>query len=608
MGARSRVVGTVVAATVVLAASAGAGALSELTSRDEGFVIDRFERDVVVDTDGRLTVEERLEVTYLEPRRGIVRELPSASQAGPVVYDGVSVDRGEPDEPWNVALEPQENRDLLIRIGDPGVTLEPGAYPYRIGYTIDDLAFVQRDDPEAAEVRIDVPGSGWPTEVGPTVLRVELPDEPREVACVEGDRGATSTCPEPQVSGSEVVAEVGPFEPGQTATVAIELDAAAFDGDLPVASSTPLQESDALPQLPVPGPVAGMLLALLLALPLGGFEAVKTVLVYRDEETDAHLHDRVHPTASLQPPRDLPPAETAGLLLRRDQDALFLSTLVDLDQRGRIASRTIPATEGEGLEVVPAPPGREPSPADAPFVEALLPDDRPTRFDGEYDADVASRASAASDVAVRRARDVFATNGLEHDRGGLLRSTPFEVLLAFVGLGVAVLLGVAIAAVTPLALVAAIAIVLVVVIGWLVLRWIWRYQRLPLNSAGRDAVAHARSFEEYLRTVEAEQLEWAASQETVDQHHPAVTLLPYAIAFGLADSWYERFEEVLHREPVSSGGGDAAAVGTAWWATGTGFAGVQTARSGSMVDPAASSGGGGGGAGSGGGGGGGGSW
>ncbi|MEX0705592.1 MAG: hypothetical protein WD041_03145, partial [Nitriliruptoraceae bacterium] len=131
----------------------------------------------------------------------------------------------------------------------------------------------------------------------------------------------------------------------------------------------------------------------------------------------------------------------------------------------------------------------------------------------------------------------------------------------------------------------------------------WRHHRVPLNSEGRDATGHARAFRTFIETVEGDQLRWAAGRPGIGHRHPAVTLLPYAIALGLADSWFRRFGEVMAQFAAAS----TASGGVAWWASGTTFSAVRSAQAATVTAPSSSSSGGGGG-GSGGGGGGGGSW
>jgi uncharacterized membrane protein YgcG len=596
-----RIIASTLVVVFVLLVAAMVGGFVDQAGRDTAFTIDRFDRDVVVAPTGQVTVVEQLEVTFTTGRRGIFRDLPRDAQAGPVFYTVLGVDQGSPDQPWNYTVEPGEDNDTRIRIGDAAITLAPGTYTYRIGYQIDGLPFVEASDPDLVEVRLDVPGFAWPTDIGPTTLRVQMPGEVYEADCVAGTLRTTSGCDtQPQIDGQLVTAELGPFEPRRSATVSIIGDASAFGPGLREFEATPLRERTGIPQVPWPTWVITALFAWLVAMPLVAFETVKAVNVYRDVETDPRLHDRVHPTAIPAPPHGMAPPEVAGLLLKQNADALFLATLVDLDQRGVVTTSTSgkekkPTVEVHRASGVPVPP------LYSPYVAGLLPGNGSITFSGEYSSTVASKSSAAANAVVEVSKDVFEANGYLHQQGGALRKGWVKGLLLLGWMGLGAIFGAVVALVSPVPWVVTLGLLVLVLGGWATIRLLWRHERLPLNSAGRDAVGQARSFEEYLRTVEAEQLEWAADQPTIDQRHPAVALLPYAIALGLANSWYRRFGDLLQKAAPAAGG-----AGVAWWASQRSFQGVSSSRSSSVTAPSSSGGGGGGG--SGGGGGGGGSW
>jgi uncharacterized membrane protein YgcG len=612
MRTTGRTVLTLVLVAVVAGVAALVGLVTDLVGRDRAFTITDFDRQVAVGTDGTLAVTEVLAVTFHEERRGIFRDLPTDGPGGrgTVRVTDVRVDQGRDDEPWTWVTESAPDGGVRIRIGDAATWLSPGDYTYRLRYDLEDLTFRSGREPGRVQVRLDVPGFDWPTDIEQTSLTVTSHAAVVEVICVAGPRRSVRACdPPPTVDGTEVRASFGAFRPGASATVAVDLDAAAFAGaDLPTFREDPLDRRDGLPLLPVVPAVAGLIAALVLAVPFVVFEAVKARLVYRDVVTDPQLHDRAHPTAVFGPPHGFRPVEVAGLLLRRSGEPLLLGTLVDLDQRGIVRTEGAGTSKKPVLTVHAGPEGVEASRGDATFLRTLLPGRASLRFDGEYDKDASTRTQTATHELVRQARSVFADHGYEHDRGRSLRAAGNRALLAFAALVLLALLGLLLDIVLPIPGGAVAGIAGLVVAGWVLTRAVWRHERLPLNSEGRDAVGQARSFEEFLRTVESEQLEWAADQPAISHHHPAVSLLPYAIVLGLADSWYRRFGSVIE-ELAAAGVAGGAAAGTTWWATQGGFRSASQARSGTTTAPSSSGGSfGGGGGGSGGGGGGGGSW
>jgi hypothetical protein len=608
-----RSLATILIVAVVFALSAAIAVAVDTFGRDRAFTITALDREVDVATDGTLDVTETIEVTFHQQRRGIFRDLPRDGPrgGGTVVYRDVRVDRGDDAQPWNFVVETADNGDTRIRIGEATTFLTPGDYTYRLRYAIDGLTFRSDRDPTRVQVRLDVPGYDWPTDVEATWLTVTSPAQVLDVACVAGPRRTTRACdPAPSVDGDVVTASFDAFGPSQAATVAIDLAASAFTDDLPTFREQPLDRRPGiLPVVDLPAAIAGLVAALVLALPFLVLEGVQAALVYRDELTDPHLHDREHPTAVFGPPHDFRPVEVAGVLLRRKGESLLLGTLVDLDQRGTVTTQSREAGKKTVLTVKAGPDGVEATPGDAAFLRTLLPGRASIRFDGEYDRDTATRSQSATNELLRQATDVFADNGLEHDRAPLLRSLWFKGLAALGMLLLTVGLAVLVARVLVLHIAVAAVIAGLVVAGAALVRLLWRHERLPLNSEGRDTVAQAEAFREFLRTVEAEQLEWAADQPMISHHHPAVSLLPYAIVLGLADSWYRRFGSLMRELAVAAAAGGAAA-GATWWVSQSSFQGVAASRSGTMTDPSSSSGGsfGGGGGGSGGGGGGGGSW
>lgn len=619
-----RVVRSVVVAAVVAAASFGVGVVSGLIERDGAFQIDRFDQHVTVHADGTTEVVEELEVTFSSERRGIFRDLDVNTQfPSSGGFDDFAVDRGDPSEPWNAQLE-RGPTGPRIRIGDADTWLDPGTYTYRISYTAPSWYFVPHDERDVVEVRVDSPGYDWPTDIGPSTVTIEVPGPVTETACVEGPRGTINDCDTAAaVDGDRASFTVGPFSDQESATVAVRVDAAAFspEADVPTARMAELGERRGLSRAglvgapwPLDRPGAALLLLVLLAVPILVWEQLSAVKVYRDRVTDPALHDREHPTALPAPPFGFHPPEVAGLRLQRDDDQLFLATLVDLDQRNLVVTRTetIPggrfSKDEERLTVTVGPGIVDAHPIDAEVVGALLPNGSPAEFDGNYDKTIASRVSRTKTILAGRRTSVLDTHGFTHDRGGLLAKTWFRVVM-FGGYLVfaAAMIGLVTFA-TPLPPLAGWAVGLLVLVGWGTISAFWRHHRLPLNSEGRDATAQARAFEEFIRTVEGEELEWAAGQPGIDHHHPAISLLPYAIALGLADSWYERFGSVMQELAVAAGGGAAAGTGAAvWWTSQSSFRNVSSAQSGTSTAPS-SSGGGGGGGGSGGGGGGGGSW
>lgn len=614
-----RVAVTLSAVALTLLVAVGIGTVAQTTTRDSAFRIDRFEQSIEVAADGTPRVTELLEVTFTTERRGIFRDLDERSPfPSSGSYGSFSVDRGSPAEPWQWVEERHEHGPR-IRIGDPSVQLPPGSYRYRIAYTAPTWTITRRDAPELVELRVDVPGYDWPTTIGPTTVVVDLPGEVVQAACVSGRRGATTPCSEPpRLDGQRTTFDLGPFDLGESATIAMLLPATAFTTAPPSFRPAPLDRSRGIGPWDLSWRMSALLLAVVLALPLIGWEIVAARRHYRDRVTDPTIHDRAQPTALPAPPHGFRPPEIAGLLLKRSQQDLLLATIVDLEQRGLLTTRADTATgsgwfsrskDPDTLSVDRPAPGTVLPPGDDELVHALVPTSEPTVFAGTYDATVSARVADVNRRLQLRAAKVFEANGFEHDDSGPFASRLFRFTALLAWLLLAAITCAVFTAATPLPGAATLWILLAVVVGWVLAHLPWAHHRRPLNSRGRDAVAQARSFDHFVRSVEGEQLEWAAGQPGIDHHHPALSLLPYAIALGHADSWYDRFGPVLEALTSPTGGTSSAGTagaGAAWWASRRSFSAVSSSQTATTTAPSSSSGGGGGG--SGGGGGGGGSW
>ncbi len=596
----------------------GVGAVAQGVARDSAFRIDRFDQRIEVAADGTPRVTELLQVTFTTTRRGIFRDLDERSPfPSSGSFRDIAVDRGTSAEPWPW-VEERHDHGPRIRIGDPAVFLSPGTYLYRISYTAPTWTIPREDATDEVEFRVDVPGYDWPTTIGPTTVVVELPGRAVEAACVAGRRRTTTPCATPpRLDGQQASFEVGPFDDGESATISVLTPASAFTTQPPTYRPSPLDRSRGIGPWELSRPVAALLLALLLAVPLAVWEIVAARRHYRDRVTDPTIHDRAQPTALPAPPHGLRPPEVAGLLLRTSQQDLLLSTIVDLEQRGLLVTRAdhTPASgwfsRGKGTETLTVerpPTGTVLPPGDDDLVHALVPAHGPTVFSGTYDAAVASRVADVNRRLQERAAGVFEAHGFRHDESGPFASQwfRFAAFLAFLLFAIAV--ATLFTSATALPGPATVVVVVVVVAGWGLAHLPWAHHRKPLNSRGRDAVGQARAFDHFVRTVEGEQLNWAAGQDGIDHLHPALSLLPYAIALGHADSWYDRFGPVLEALTRGSTRGAAAgtAAGGAWWASRTSFSAVSSSHSATTTAPSSSGSSGGGG--SGGGGGGGGSW
>lgn len=147
------------------------------------YLIQRFESNIQIHADSSLSVQERISVLFHEPRHGIIRKIPVDYDTGRgyrrrVDIGAVQVKDGEGKDPglkmW------KEDGYLVIRIGDPDVTLSSGTeITYVIDYTVTG-AFNWFEPEEGwtegrAELYWNVTGDEWDTTVEATSCRIRFP-------------------------------------------------------------------------------------------------------------------------------------------------------------------------------------------------------------------------------------------------------------------------------------------------------------------------------------------------------------------------------------------------------------------------------------------------
>ncbi len=620
---------TVLLPAIVVATGLVAGSLDHLATRDRAFVITEMQVRMQVEPGGGAVIEEELTVEFRRSRRGIIRELP------PEIPDAWSValprrdvadSYDEDGNPRSIvelaeqdrAARPAHVRDyevlsatlnsgsvpvsesrrrdggLELRIGDANRQLERGTYRYLLRYRAPSWTFVTGPSAEQAETRINVPGYSWASRIDEVDVTVSLPGEVDAARCVQGSLGATRPCDgEVQISGTEVQAVLGPFPDHTGATLSLHHPVAAFDQPPPEANVPALDDGGWRTTLP--RPVTGLLLAALLVLPTVGLVLVDvraSTGSWRPSPAPAR------PSALPMPPGDLDPVEVAGLRQRRVASDLLLAELIRAEQRGLIQVHL----DGEEARITTK--GWSEVQQD-PVLAGLLP-----LTLGSYDRETAARIHQAGRQLTARARDVLASRGLL--RGTRRIPALVRAVVAAVVVAGGLWLTNAVIEVTRLSALAGYGVLLVFMLAVFAAAALWWGRRPSVTPEGRELLAQAEAFDHFIATVEEEQLQWAAEQPEIDTRHPALALLPYAIALGRSDVWWQRFGGTLRTQApddwamsVAQPGllRDLTRITTQLPSSGTADPGMFTGPS-SLDGP----GGGGGGGGSGGGGGGGRSW
>ena len=155
-----------------------------------GFTIASFHTDLTVGSDADLRVEERIEVDFLEPRRGIYRVIPVRymDRLGTQFSLGFrlsGVDDGQGNA-YGVKVS-NEGRNVQIRIGDPDVTVT-GRRTYVIRYTVRNAL---GRFPDHDEIYWNATGNEWGTSIARATATLHLPESvPQDSVKAIGYAGA----------------------------------------------------------------------------------------------------------------------------------------------------------------------------------------------------------------------------------------------------------------------------------------------------------------------------------------------------------------------------------------------------------------------------------
>lgn len=186
----------------------------------DGFIINRFDTAVKLNSNGSMRVEESIQVTFLAPRRGIFRVIPVDYDTGRgflrrVQLSSFHVDDGTGNK-TRVKISRQGN-NVNIRIGDPDITLPEGTQrTYRIRYTALGMMnwFDASSDWEPnAELYWNATGNEWDVAIEQSSVSVTFPqikaDDPIRARVFAGAYGS---------SESNQILGIGQKENGDTAT------------------------------------------------------------------------------------------------------------------------------------------------------------------------------------------------------------------------------------------------------------------------------------------------------------------------------------------------------------------------------------------------------
>ena len=560
--------------------------------QDRGaYALRSFETELTVEPDSNLLVEERIEAVFSEPRHGIFRTIP-VRYSDPKGYAyslglrllSVTDSDGRP----HGTKVTNEGRYVKIRIGDPDRTVQ-GAVTYVIRYRVRDALsrFAEHD-----EIYWNATGHEWNATIGRSSATVRLPGAPStedlQAAGYTGAFGRTEreveiTHPSPGVVRFVTTRPLDRLE-GLTVAVGFPQGLVTFPSAVDRAGRLAVDNW-------------------ILLLPFGWFAFLfrRYRMQGRDPDAGAPV------TVMHEPPPGLTPGGIGTLVDERVDAVDITATVIDLAVRRHLTIRTEEREILFGLLNRPATIfTREP----APGVGALAPHEMKV-MNGLF---AAGDEIEASDLANKFYTHIPGIKRSLYDRlvaNGYFDASPEKIRqrwmwLGLLAAGATALIGFAwmsYRAVGPPAGVA----VPIVAAALTFLAFGAFSRAMPRRTAkGVQARQWAIGFQEFADRVEGDRLERAAA----DPRLAFETLLPYAMALGVAAGWAKKFEGVYAQQGPAWYVGPGSSHGFSTRSLEQNLSGAMSRASQSMTaSPRSSSGSGGGGSsGGGGGGGGGGSW
>ena len=545
------------------------------TTPDDATITD-YAADFVVAKDGRLSATETLSVNYPGFKHGIFRFFDLRDPADSHVRlrpQHITVTRDGQAEPFEV-LEEGRGRYRNVKIGSADQTMS-GDHVYVIRYTVDG---VLGPDGSGSQLYWNVVPGGWRMPIQQSRLSVHLPSAPGKVQCAVGV-AATSGCKAVADGRNGFVVTTGRLEPNTPVTVKTRLEDAAPVRDR---STWPLWLD------PVLG-TSNLALAVVLALAAGaGWLGHRLAVQTREPRPQYPL--------MYAPPDGLGPAQANYLFTEKVGTDQFVASIMQTAEKGatrldRNGGWTITDTgSAQGWAAL------DPVTAYA----ATVLDVQGGSFTADTSVAAGKKLKSALSTWNSATKDWARQNNLM-TKAGVGSGGGVLVVLAF-------LAAIFLALVNPLDM-----SVTALVPGLFALfaaELLAPGSGTKRTAAGRDLWSRIGGFRRVLATPSAEQrFDFSGRKELYTAY------IPWAVAFGVADQWAEKYRLETGEEPPlplyaasgfhSGGGGFASSMADDFSST---VGSAISAYEATQTSSSSSSGGGGFSGGGGGGGGGGGSW
>jgi uncharacterized membrane protein YgcG len=572
-----RTLGVLIAATFLVFTPVAASAA---TPDVPGQHITRWDETYTLHPDGSADVRLEIDFNFGNvPGHGPYLVLPTRQKYGKTSNDRLYATSGisassPTGAPAGVNLD--EGRNFIdVKIGDPNIGNVSGTQTYVITYSVAHVMNATSSSETTTEIAGDefywnAVGEGWTIPISNATVTVVSPTGALKAQCFAGTRGVTDPCDGQKVAGTNVTFTQAYLTSGQPLSVDTLYPQGTFATDPALVAISDVARAFALN--------AGTIGGAAVILCAGLFLLVRSLRTTAVDDQFAGLTPGLTPVGPsdgtvtkrnyktpvavrFDPPAGMRPGQIGTLIDEKADPRDVTATLVDLAVRGYLriddaGEKAVGVFSKEhDYTLVKL---READSALFPYEVSLF----EALFAGGTQVKLSDLKTTFSTSMARVQKELYANVTLL----GWFKRNPQGARAAWAGSGIAVLLvGLLgtffLAQATRLALLP----VPLILLGVMILA---TTGNAPARTAkGTAALQDARGFELYLTKAEANQLRFEEGEDLFSKY------LPYAIAFGVADKWAKKFEELARQgqklaEPTWYGGGF---VYGAFWANAAGL-------------------------------------
>ena len=495
---------------------------------ESGWSITTFDARVDIQSDGRVLVNETLEVDFTSVQRhGIFRDIPvrydwTQNPRKIRVYElqVLSVTDAQ-GRAWRYETS-SNGANVEIKIGDPNRLLT-GHQTYRISYIVRGAlnGFSDHD-----ELFWNVTGGEWPVPILHSAATVHAPAALTQTACFAGPPGARAGCSVTNEPQGALFSSGPALQPGDQLTLVAGLRKGVVPDPRPILQDRPRDAAQLFDLSP-------LWLALAVFVAIAGLALVfwRWWTVGRDDP------DRVTIVPEYEPPDKLRPAQIGVLIDERADTLDVTATIVDLAVRGYLTISEIPKQGLFGSRdwLITRKDGGDEA--------ALLPYERTIRL-GLFDKGTEVKLSSLKRhfyLTLASAEHQLYADAVQH---GWFPADPSRVRATYAVLGIAfiILAGVVAFGLGTLAgggivgVAGAIPAIALVAFSPVMPR---------KTKGGAELARRSFGFRRYMQVAETDR------QRFAEKEHIFADYLPYAIVYLCVDQWAKAFEGIDLKEATS---------------------------------------------------------